>query len=135
VSSKRCARSASAALTGPPRQLSAHRALHGASASIHSQQARTRSEIPIARGTAAPFLTPQFRALALFGRRQPERVVGSSLPASETLAQQQTYAVRQKRAYSMTLVGAARSVAEMQGLQSPPGRKLGERFYSPQTII
>src|SRR6516164_2910894 len=38
-----------------------------------------------ARGTATPYLLPRFRALALFGRRPPERVVRPSLPASENL--------------------------------------------------
>jgi hypothetical protein len=38
---------------------------------------------PAARPTEA--YLPRFRALALFGRRLPERVVRSSLPASENL--------------------------------------------------
>jgi hypothetical protein len=39
--------------------------------------------VPKARPTEA--YLPRFRALALFGRRPPERVVRSSLPASENL--------------------------------------------------
>jgi hypothetical protein len=42
---------------------------------------------PIAELAARPTeaYLPRFRALALFGRRLPERVVRSSLPASENL--------------------------------------------------
>jgi hypothetical protein len=42
------------------------------------------------RAPAAPrahYLSTRFRALALFGRRSPERVVRSSSPAAEKLAQ------------------------------------------------
>jgi hypothetical protein len=46
--------------------------------------ATVRGEIPIARGPAAARL-PRFRALGRFGRRRSERVVRSSLPASENL--------------------------------------------------
>ena len=45
------------------------------------------AQIPIAELAARPTeaYLPRFRALALFGRRPPERVVRSSLPASENL--------------------------------------------------
>ena len=55
-------------------------------------EVRSRDEIPIAflrhHSPAAPsahYLSTRFRALALFRRRLPERVVRSSLPASENL--------------------------------------------------
>ena len=55
-------------------------------------QHHRRTKISIAflphRPPAAPqahYLPTRFRALALFGRRLPERVVSSSLPASENL--------------------------------------------------
>jgi hypothetical protein len=55
-------------------------------------QQRRSAEISIAflphRPPAAPpsrYLLTRFRALALFGRRSPERVVRSSLPAAENL--------------------------------------------------
>ena len=40
---------------------------------------------PLSRGTQAHYLSTRFRALALFGRRSPERVVRSPLPAAENL--------------------------------------------------
>ena len=40
---------------------------------------------PLPCGSAVPHLPTRFRALALFGRRPPQRVVRSSLPASENL--------------------------------------------------
>jgi len=54
-------------------------------ASVQAPHARPRGEIPIA--PAAPPLPhiPRFRALALFGRRPPVLVVGSSFPATENL--------------------------------------------------
>src|ERR1700730_18347441 len=60
---------------------------------------RLAAQIPIAERAARPTerTLPRFRALALFGRRSPERVASSSLPASENLhiAHQPTYAVQQ----------------------------------------
>ena len=45
-----------------------------------------RAGRPITRGTCPQhYLPTRFRALALFGRRPPERVVRSSLPATEKL--------------------------------------------------
>jgi hypothetical protein len=56
------------------------------------RQHRRRAQIPIAllphQSPAAAlvhYLPTRFRALALFGRRSPERVVRSSLPAAENL--------------------------------------------------
>src|ERR1700738_2543185 len=48
---------------------------------------RLAAQIPIAERAARPTerTLPRFRALALFGRRSPERVASSSLPASENL--------------------------------------------------
>src|SRR5437016_3891814 len=45
------------------------------------------AQIPIAELAARPTeaYLPRFRALALFGRRPPERVVRSSFPAAENL--------------------------------------------------
>src|SRR5260370_9396721 len=45
-----------------------------------------RGQIPIEPAAPPPhYLPTRFRALALFGRRPPERVERSSLPASENL--------------------------------------------------
>src|ERR1700737_2633613 len=45
-----------------------------------------RGQIPIEPAAPPPhYLPTRFRALALFGRRPPRRVVRSSLPASENL--------------------------------------------------
>src|ERR1700738_3618558 len=48
---------------------------------------RLAAQIPIAERAARPTerTLPRFRALAVFGRRSPERVASSSLPASENL--------------------------------------------------
>src|SRR5437016_4672343 len=48
--------------------------IEGAADALHHMPARARVKIPIARGTATLHLTPRFRALALFGRRPPQRV-------------------------------------------------------------
>ena len=44
-----------------------------------------------ARGTALHYLSPRFRALALFSRRPSQRVVRSSRPAAEKPAQQRKF--------------------------------------------
>ena len=61
-----------------------------ASVPLSFRQHRRRAQIPIAllphQSPAAAlvhYLPTRFRALALFGRRSPERVVRSSLPAAE----------------------------------------------------
>jgi hypothetical protein len=58
-------------------------------------------QIPI--GLAAPLLhypSPRFRALALFGRRSAERVVRSSLPASENLTKSGCEQSQQKGSFN-----------------------------------
>ena len=56
-------------------------------ASLHHPRGTAVAQISIAELAARPDrgLLPRFRALALFGRRPPERVLGSSLPATENL--------------------------------------------------
>jgi hypothetical protein len=63
------------------------------------------AQIPIAEPAARPTepYLPRFRALALFGRRPPERVVRASSPASENLhrAQELTHAAQQDALYRL----------------------------------
>ena len=56
-------------------------------ASNRMHAARSPLKIPIAKPAARPTerTLPRFRALALFGRRSPERAARSSSPASENL--------------------------------------------------
>src|SRR3984893_12887435 len=68
---------------------------------------RLAAQIPIAERAARPTerTLPRFRALALFGRRSPERVASSSLPASENLQKSCCEQMQQKRLFDR-LVGA-----------------------------
>jgi hypothetical protein len=60
---------------------------HHAAQSLYLSLGTFPAQIPIAEPVARPTeaYLPRFRALALFGRRPPERVVRLSLPASENL--------------------------------------------------
>jgi hypothetical protein len=70
----------------PPTQTGALRAKPSAStAALQPQQAQTRGEIPITPAATSARNPPRFRALALFGRRPPERGESFVIPASENL--------------------------------------------------
>jgi hypothetical protein len=74
-------------------------------------QLTPRGQIPIV--PAAPpsdHPPPRFRALALFGRRPPERVARSSLPASENLHTSRHMQRSKIHAYSITSSAVASSV-------------------------
>ena len=71
------------------------------------------------RCTAAAHL-PRFRALALLGRRPPQRVDGLIMPASEKPAQQQTHAPRQVAPYrSACRCGRARLIRAIPLSENP----------------
>jgi hypothetical protein len=63
-----------------------------------------RRQIPIAPAALSVPHTPRFRALALFGRRPPQRVDSIVMPASEKPAQIRTNARSQSVTY---LIGSA----------------------------
>src|SRR5213083_2621785 len=76
----------------PTSSSSLDRKTFSASIPLSFRQHRRRAQIPIAllphqcpAAALVHFLPTRFRALALFGRRPPERVVRSSLPAAENL--------------------------------------------------
>ena len=74
------------------------------------------AQIPIAELAARPTeaYLPRFRALALFGRRPAERVVRSSLPASENLHSSRPEQVQQMREQSCgySITSSARASSE-----------------------
>ena len=57
----------------------------GSAASLQRPRHPRRGQIPIAPAAPSVPITPRFRALALFGRRPPERVDDLCIPASENL--------------------------------------------------
>ena len=57
----------------------------GSAASLQRPRHPRRGQIPIAPAAPSVPNTPRFRALALFGRRPPERVDDLCIPASENL--------------------------------------------------
>jgi hypothetical protein len=57
----------------------------GSTASRHSLRARRPAQFPIEPAAPPVPHPPRFRALALFGRRPPERVDRLGIPASENL--------------------------------------------------
>ena len=57
----------------------------GSAASTSTSSTSRRGQIPIAPAAPSVPHTPRFRALALFGRRPPQRVDGLGIPASENL--------------------------------------------------
>src|SRR5207244_10439376 len=80
-----------------------------ASIPLSFRQHRRRAQIPIAllphqspAAALVPYLPTRFRALALFGRRSPERVVRSSLPAAENLHRSGCEQSQQGSPYSIT---------------------------------
>ena len=65
-------------------------------AALQPQKAQTRGEIPIAPAAPSAHHPPRFRALALFGRRPPERVEGFVIAGSRKPAQNRTHAPRKR---------------------------------------
>jgi hypothetical protein len=80
------------------------------SASLRSPNPHSRLPHRSPAGLPAHYLLARFRALALFGRRPPERVAGSSLPAAENLHTTGREQSQQMALYSITSSAIADSV-------------------------